>query len=140
MKMAEKKKKEEEKVLPKADAHPTDATKGSPGGATVEKKPEAKKSKKTIEEIEAEIKNLTIIKYPLITEKAVNMIEAENKLTFVVGRKTTKDTVKKSIEDLYNVKVDSVNIINDMKARKKAIVTINKKYKADNIATKLGVI
>ena len=105
-----------------------------------DEKREEKKGKKTIEEIEAEIKSLGVIKYPLITEKAVNMIEAENKLVFVVDSKATKSIVKESVESLYKVKVSSVNILKDMKARKRAVVTIDKKFKADDIATKLGVI
>ncbi|MCR4335896.1 MAG: 50S ribosomal protein L23 [archaeon] len=101
---------------------------------------EVKKGKKSLEEIETEIQDLTVIKYPLITEKAVNMIEAENKLTFIVDKNADKLSIKKSIEGLYKVKVNAVNILKDMKSRKKAIVTIDKKYKADDIATKLGVI
>lgn len=78
--------------------------------------------------------------YPLITEKAINMIEAENKLVFVVRETATKQDVKKAVEELYGVKVDSVNIMRDTKARKRAFVRINEKYKADEIATKLGVL
>ncbi len=81
-----------------------------------------------------------IILYPLITEKAVNMIETENKLCFVVNRKATKKEVKEAIEKNYNVKVDAVQVLNDRKGRKKAVVKINKKFKADEIATKLGVL
>jgi ribosomal protein uL23 len=81
-----------------------------------------------------------IILYPLITEKAVNMIETENKICFIVNKKAGKTEVKKAIETLYNVKVDSVKTINDMKGRKKAIVRLNSKYKADELATKLGVL
>src|SRR3989344_1704955 len=78
--------------------------------------------------------------HPLITEKAINMIESENKLVFVVRNNATKQEVKKAVEELYGVKVDSVNIMRDMKARKRAFVRINEKYRADEIATKLGVL
>ena len=105
----------------------------------VEKKP-VKKQKKSREDIETELRSLDILKYPLITEKAVNMIEAENKLIFVVNKNATKPMVKEAVEKLYKVKVSAVNIIRDMKSRKKAIVTISKEFKADDIATKLGVI
>lgn len=81
-----------------------------------------------------------ILRYPLITEKAVNMIESENKLVFVVGGNATKSDVKKAVENLYGVKVDKVNIVRDMKARKRAIVKIAEGYKADDIATRLGVL
>jgi len=81
-----------------------------------------------------------VILYPLITEKAVGMIEAENKLCFIVSKKATKPMVKKAIEEEYSIKVDSVKILNDRKGRKKAVLKVNKKFKADEIATKLGVI
>ena len=81
-----------------------------------------------------------VILYPLITEKAVNMIEAENKLCFVVDKKATKADVKRVVEETYAIKVDSVRVLNDMKGRKKAIVRVNKAFKADEVATKLGVI
>ena len=81
-----------------------------------------------------------VILFPLITEKAVNMIEAENKLCFIVNKKSSKADVKMAIEKAYAIKVDSVRVLNDRKGRKKAIVKINKAFKADDVATKLGVI
>ena len=81
-----------------------------------------------------------VILYPLITEKAVNMIEAENKLCFIVNRKATKAEVKEAVEGAYEIKIDSVKVLNDRKGRKKAVVKVNKQFKADDIATKLGVI
>ncbi len=81
-----------------------------------------------------------VIEYPLVSEKAVGMIEKENKLCFVVNKKATKTDVKKAVETLYNVKVDSVNMMRDMKARKRAFVRINEKFKAEDLATKLGVL
>ena len=81
-----------------------------------------------------------MILFPLITEKAVNMIESENKLCFIVSKKATKADVKKAVEKAYAIKIDSVNVLLDRKGRKKAIVKVNKEFKADEIATKLGVI
>ena len=86
------------------------------------------------------LKQNTVILYPLITEKAVGMIESQNKLTFVVSNDATKTDVKKAVEKLYAVKVDETKVLNDRKGRKKAVVKINKKFRADDIATKLGVI
>jgi large subunit ribosomal protein L23 len=89
---------------------------------------------------EVELKDYEILVHPLVSEKAVNMIESQNKLTFIVNNKTNKKDVRKAIENLYKVKVDEVRITNDLKGRKKAIVKINKAFKADDIATKLGVL
>jgi len=85
-------------------------------------------------------KHKEIVLFPLITEKAVDAIERDNKLTFIVGKKATKQEIKADIEKEFKVKVDRVNVINDLKGRKKAIVQINKKFKANDIAMKLGVI
>jgi len=90
--------------------------------------------------VEEKLDDLNILKHPLVTEKAVNMIEDENKLTFVVDKNATKPTIKGAVESLYKVRVKKVSILNDMKARKRAIVTLNKEFKASDIATKLGVI
>ncbi len=106
---------------------------------------EEKQDKKEVKEKKPadkgmQLKAYEILKFPLITEKAVNMIEAENKLVFIVNQKAGKGEIRKAVESLYGVEVDRVNIIRDMKSRKRAIVKINKKYKADDIATKLGVL
>ncbi len=92
-----------------------------------------KKVKKKPEEFE-------VILYPLISEKAVNMIEKENKICFIVNKKAKKEDVKRVVQDQYNVKVDAVKILNDRRGRKKAMVKINKEFKADAIATRLGVV
>ncbi|MFH1751365.1 MAG: 50S ribosomal protein L23 [archaeon] len=86
------------------------------------------------------LKEFEVILYPLITEKAVNAIEKLNSLTFVINGKANKADVKNAVEKMYKVKVDKVNVLRDRKTRKKAVVRINKAFRADEIATKLGVI
>jgi len=81
-----------------------------------------------------------VIFHPLISEKAVNMIETENKIVFVVSPKATKTDVKKAVEDAYKVKVDNVNILNDTKGKKRAIVKLNKQFKASDLSSKLGMV
>jgi ribosomal protein uL23 len=88
----------------------------------------------------ATLHDMEVILYPLVTEKAVNMIESENKLTFVVNDETNKTEIKKVIEEAYAVKIRKINIVRDMKGRKKAIVKLDKKFKASELATKLGVL
>jgi len=78
--------------------------------------------------------------HPLVSEKAVDMIEKENKITFIVKKDADKALVKKLFEEEFKVKVDRANIINDMKGRKKAIIKVNKQYKASDIAMKLGIL
>ena len=45
-----------------------------------------------------------IIHYPLMTEDAVALIEAENKLTFIVDMKADKAKIKRAVEALYKSK------------------------------------
>lgn len=81
-----------------------------------------------------------VIKYPLATEKAIRMIEAENTLTFIVDRQTDKKEIQKEIEGLYKVKVEKVNTTITPKGLKKAYVKLKKDVPAIDIATQLGLI
>ena len=102
-------------------------------------------AEKVVEEVKpiktnATLEDLEIVFFPLVTEKSVNMIEAENKLTFIVADNANKQDVKRVIQKAYEVKVEKVNIIRDRKGRKKAIVKLGKENKAQDLATKLGVL
>ncbi|MDD3083913.1 MAG: 50S ribosomal protein L23 [Candidatus ainarchaeum sp.] len=103
------------------------------------KKVEPKEENKPIK-VNLTLKDLETILYPLVTEKAVNMIDLENKITFIVSHKATKKDVKKVIEEAYGIKVEKINIIRDMKGRKKAIIKLKKEFKAQDLATKLGIL
>jgi len=141
---------EKEQTKPKTEEKvetPKQETKEAPKKAEKKEAPKEKIKKLSKEELNkvrmekiGELYVYEIIEYPLVTEKAINMIENENKMNFIVNRKATKPAVKRAVEALYQVKVDKVNMIKDMKNRKKAVVQINKAYKADDIATQLGVL
>ncbi|HID90495.1 TPA: 50S ribosomal protein L23 [Candidatus Bathyarchaeota archaeon] len=81
-----------------------------------------------------------VILYALMTEKAVGLIESENKLTFVVDRRARKRTIKRAVEDLYGVRVESVNVVITPKGVKKAYVKLHPDYKASEVAIKLGIL
>jgi len=52
---------------------------------------------------------MDILIKPLVTEKMTDQAERFNRYGFVVDRRATKPQIKKAIESLYNVTVDSVN-------------------------------
>ena len=52
---------------------------------------------------------MDIILKPLVTEKMSDQTERFNRYGFVVDRRATKPQIKKAIESLYDVTVDSVN-------------------------------
>jgi large subunit ribosomal protein L23 len=81
-----------------------------------------------------------VIKYPLLSEKSVSLIEKENKLIFVVEKNATKAEIKKSVEKLYDVKVADVQTSINMKGEKRAFVKFIGENAASNLATKLNII
>jgi len=81
-----------------------------------------------------------VILYPLMTEVTSRLIETENKLTFIVNIKATKEDIKRAVEELYEVKVEKVNVIITPKGQKKAFVKLSPGYKASDIAIKLGIL
>jgi large subunit ribosomal protein L23 len=52
---------------------------------------------------------MEILVKPLVTEKMTDQSERFNRYGFVVDRSATKPQIKKAVESLYNVTVDSVN-------------------------------
>lgn len=82
---------------------------------------------------------LEVIRHPVSTEKALRLMESENKLVFVVERKSTKQDIKKAVEQMFDVKVDKVTTIITPKSEKKAYVKLAAEHPAVDITTKMGL-
>ena len=78
-----------------------------------------------------------IIKRPVITEKSEMLRREYNKYTFEVNTKANKIQIRKAVEEIFNVKVESVSTLNSKpvvkrhgmklyktQAKKKAIVNL----------------
>ena len=52
---------------------------------------------------------MEILVKPLVTEKMTDQSERFNRYGFVVDRRASKPQIKKAIEELYDVTVESVN-------------------------------
>jgi len=89
---------------------------------------------------EKEVDALGILKYVLMTEKSIRMIEADNKMIFVVDRKSSKKDVKAAFEKAFNSPVAMVRIHNDQKGRKRAFIKLKTAGAAGEIAIRLGII
>ena len=61
-----------------------------------------------------------IIKAPIITEKSANLAQIQNTMTFSVDVKVNKTQIKQAIENIFDVKVESVNTVN-VKPKKKRV-------------------
>ena len=53
-----------------------------------------------------------IIVRPLVTEKSIKAEEAHNTVVFEVKKGSNKIQIKQAIEEIFNVKVESVNVVN----------------------------
>ena len=80
-----------------------------------------------------------VIIHPKITEKAVRLIEDENKLVFIVSENSNKREIKQAVEMMFDVEVEKVNTQITPKAEKRAFVKLTPDYNADEIAARLGV-
>lgn len=85
------------------------------------------------------MKKENIIKYPLPTEKSIRLMEAENKLIFVVDKNANKNEIKEAIEDMFKVKVIKINTYIHS-GEKRAFVKFSSETPAIDVATKLGII
>ena len=53
-----------------------------------------------------------IIIRPLVTEKTIKTEETQNTVVFEVAKKANKIAIKQAIEEIFKVKVESVNTAN----------------------------
>lgn len=85
-----------------------------------------------------------VLKKPVLTEKSLMLQQAENKYTFDVDLTANKIEVKNAVEKMFDVKVESVNIMNvrpktkrmgryvgKTNKRKKAIVKLKEGFSID---------
>ena len=90
-----------------------------------------------------------IIVRPLVTEKTIKSNELDNTVVFEVAKGTNKIQIKQAVEEIFKVKVDSVNIVNQKpkakrmgryvgktKNLKKAYVKLKEGFKIDVLSDK----
>jgi large subunit ribosomal protein L23 len=81
-----------------------------------------------------------IVRYPLLSEDAVTLLETENKITFIVHTRSDKHDIKRAIEELYEVKVEQVRTLITPEGDKKAFVKLSPDFKAADLAVRLGIL
>lgn len=77
---------------------------------------------------------------PVSSESALERVEKENKLTFIVDINANKNEIKHAVEKLYAVKVKAVNTNINTLGEKRAIVALEKEFSASELATKIGLL
>ena len=92
------------------------------------------------EKISSIVDPFTILKFVLMTEKAIQLIERENKLVFIVDKKYSRVDIKKASESAFQASVKDVKTLIDQKGRKKAFIKFKEPGVAGDIAMRLGII
>ena len=80
-----------------------------------------------------------VIKHPLVTEKAMDEMDFQNKLQFIVDIDATKPEIRDVVEDEYEVDVVDVNTQITPEAKKKATVKLSEEDDAQDVASRIGV-
>ena len=79
------------------------------------------------------------LKHPLVTEKAMNEMDFDNKLQFICHSEATKSDIAEAVEQQFDVVVDSVNTQMTMDGEKKATVLLSAEDDAQEVASRIGV-
>jgi large subunit ribosomal protein L23 len=79
-----------------------------------------------------------LIRCFLVTEKSTAELE-KNILTAIVDIRANKKQIKKEIERLFDVEVESVNTLITPRGEKKAYIRLKPDYSAEEILSHLGV-
>ncbi len=82
---------------------------------------------------------MEILLKPIVTEKMTSQGEKFNRYGFLVARKANKLEIKKAVEELYGVNVESVNTIN-VAGKNKTRYTKSGIMKGTTTATKKAVV
>ena len=83
---------------------------------------------------------MKVLLYPLATEKAINMIDRDNVITYVVDMRAKNSEIKEEFENTFAVKVERVSTARMPQNVKKAYIKVAKKFKAGDIALKLKLV
>ena len=84
-------------------------------------------------------KEKPLIIEPYITEKSFNLIEKEQKLTFIVDELADKNSIKQELHDLNEAEIVEVNTARTIDG-KKAFAKFKDLDSARDLATKLGLV
>ena len=82
---------------------------------------------------------MSVVKHPHVTEKAMNDMDFENKLQFIVDVDASKPEIESEVEERFDTQVTNVNTMVAMDGTKKAIVSFGEDDDAQDIASRIGV-
>ena len=80
-----------------------------------------------------------VLAYPLVTEKAMNDLDFENKLEFIVHIDATKPEIAEAVSSRFDVAVADVNTQITPKGQKKAVIELGPDDDAEEVISRIGV-
>ncbi|ERH00484.1 MAG: archaeal ribosomal protein L23 [Halonotius sp. J07HN6] len=81
----------------------------------------------------------SILKHPLVTEKAMDEMDFQNKLQFIAHIDADKPEISNEVEERYDVTVVNINTQITPDAEKKATITLSEEDDATDVASRIGV-
>lgn len=132
--MPRQKDENEQKKNTKEKDEKTAAPDKKPGAQKAAEKDFAPKETKDV------LDDLSVLRYVVMTEKAIQMIETQNKLVFIVDRRKGKSEIKRAVEKAFESRVKEINTMIDQEGRKKAFIKFREPGQAGEIAIRLGII
>ncbi|MQL77378.1 hypothetical protein Taro_009776 [Colocasia esculenta] len=80
-----------------------------------------------------------VLRYPIMTEYAVGMMEKDNTLAFVVDARADKKMIRGALKGLLGVEAKRVNTLVRPDGSKKAYVKLAPGYVAADVANRIGM-
>ncbi|PSQ07068.1 50S ribosomal protein L23 [Halobacteriales archaeon QS_6_71_20] len=81
----------------------------------------------------------SVIHHPLVTEKAMDEMDFQNKLQFVVHLDAAKPEIADAVAEQFDVGVESVRTQITPEGMKKATVELDEDSDAQEVASRIGV-
>ena len=78
--------------------------------------------------------------HPIVTEKAMFILENVNQLSFLVEKEDRKEDIKAAVEKTFGKKIAAINTMMTTKGTKKAIITFEESNAAEEILSQLGIV
>jgi large subunit ribosomal protein L23 len=80
-----------------------------------------------------------VIRFPHMTEKAMDDLDFDNKLQFIVNSSASKPEIADAVADQFDVAVVDVTTQVTPGGDKKAVVELSEDDDADEVASRIGV-
>ena len=82
---------------------------------------------------------MSTLEHPIVTEKAMDEMDFDNKLQFVVALDASKPEIAPAVEEQFDVTVEGVTTQVTPQGEKKATVALSDDDDAQEIASRIGV-